>query len=158
MDADSGHVCIGDDGGVGSHDLAVDIRCAVRVLALSSIESVVMTDRSDLTQRCDDCQACDPRYWHHHLRELSWSDNGGTSTLPLPHCDGITIGCWVCPSPIPYTPPWEWVVTNMPVTVVPGMSAGYADTEADARQAVNRALQFWSDLGYHTDATKCEAQ
>ena len=40
---------------------------------------------------CDNCQACDPAYRHHHLRELTWQANGGTYMIKSPHRDGITI-------------------------------------------------------------------
>jgi hypothetical protein len=73
---------------------------------------------------------------------------GGTNYMRLPDRDGITISCWVKPTEFHGTLPWEWVITNMPVTVVTGMSSGYCRTRWGARRAAKRALRFWSDLGY----------
>lgn len=75
--------------------------------------------------------------------------NGGC--IPLPDLESrgvIALGSWVCRSPIPGTPRWEWVITNMPVTVVTGMSAGYTRTKVSALLARRRALRFWRSLGY----------
>jgi hypothetical protein len=76
---------------------------------------------------------------------------GGTSYLPLPdiHANGvICIGARVQPSPFHGTLKWEWIVYNMPVTVVTGMSSGYCRTQWGARRQANRALRFWNQLGY----------
>jgi len=89
-------------------------------------------------------------------RTIEWNDrgNGGTHRLQLPdvEANGVTaLGCWVTSSPIPGTPRWEWVITNMPVTAVPGMSSGYTRTRWGARRAVRRALRFWESYGYPTN-------
>lgn len=84
-------------------------------------------------------------------RTISWGTNGGRTffTLPDVEAQGVTaLGCWVKRSPIPGTPRWEWIVTNMPVTAVTGMSAGYARTRWGARRGVRRALKFWASYGY----------
>lgn len=84
-------------------------------------------------------------------RVITWRQNGGTVTFTLPdvEANGVTaLGCWVKPSPIPGTPPWEWVVTNMPVTSVTGMCAGYTATELSARDKASEALDFWESYGY----------
>lgn len=76
---------------------------------------------------------------------------GGTSYCPLPDLAAkgvIAIGAWVEPSSFHGTLKWEWVVYNMPVTVVTGMSSGYCRTRWGARRAANRALRFWNALGY----------
>jgi hypothetical protein len=104
-------------------------------------------------ERCTDCESCDPLQRHNHVRELSWPSNGGTASLQLPHRNGITVGRWVERSPIPGTPPWEWVIYNMPVTVVTGMSAGYTRWRWQSVIASKRALRFWRDLGYVTGET-----
>lgn len=80
--------------------------------------------------------------------ELVRHENGGTYHLQLPDRTGITIGCWIKPSPFDGTPPWEWVITNMPVTVVTGMCAGYTFTRLSSILAARRALAFWKSLGY----------
>lgn len=81
-------------------------------------------------------------------RKLVRRETGGTYTLELPDPVGFTVGYWIEPSPFENTPPWEWVITNMPVTVVTGMSAGYTFTKNEAIIAVCHALNFWSSLGY----------
>ena len=71
--------------------------------------------------------------------------------IPLPNLEErgvIALGSWVMRSPIPGTPRWEWVITNMPVTVVTGMSAGYTHTRMGALLARRRAERFWRSLGY----------
>lgn len=79
-------------------------------------------------------------------------DDGGTVTLPDVEAYGVTaLGCWVKPSPIPGTLPWEWVITNMPVWAVTGMSAGYTATQCEAQQAALRALDFWESYGYNVN-------
>lgn len=80
--------------------------------------------------------------------ELVRREPGGTYHLQLPDPSGFTVGYWIKPSPFDGTPPWEWVITNMPVTVVTGMSAGYTFTRPSAVLAVRRALKFWASLGY----------
>lgn len=85
-------------------------------------------------------------------RTITWKESGGIHMLQLPELPDVTaLGCWVKPSPIPGTPPWEWVVTNMPVTAVTGMSSGYCDTAPEARKAAARALDFWESYGYPVD-------
>jgi len=75
--------------------------------------------------------------------------DGGTLRLPDVEANGVTaLGSWVTRSPIPGTPRWEWVITNMPVTAVTGMSAGYARTRIGAKLARDRALPFWKSYGY----------
>ncbi|WRQ08134.1 hypothetical protein JDBV03_01950 [Mycobacterium phage ridax] len=84
-------------------------------------------------------------------REITWRADGCTHTLQLPDVEdrGVTaLGGWVTRSPIPGTRRWEWVVTNMPVTAVTGMSAGYARTRWGARIALRRAWRFWESYGY----------
>lgn len=77
------------------------------------------------------------------------TSNGSTITLPDIEATGITaIGAWVCRSPIPGTRKWEWVIYNMPVTAVTGMSSGYCLTRYGARRAARRALKFWEEYGY----------
>lgn len=89
------------------------------------------------------------------------SEPGGKSYLALPdiHAHGVEfIGCWVKRSEFHGTLPWEWVITNMPVTVVTGMSSGYCRTRWGARRAATRALRFWSALGYtvtYQGLTRC---
>ncbi|WP_292988359.1 hypothetical protein [Mycobacterium sp.] len=90
-------------------------------------------------------------------RTITWHDLNGhtlhTITLPNVEASGVVaLGCWVKRSPIPGTRPWEWVITNMPVTAVTGMSAGYALTRWGAKRAVRRALRFWASYGYPTNA------
>jgi len=80
--------------------------------------------------------------------ELVCREPGGAVHLRLPDPEGYTIGYWIKPSPFDGTPPWEWVITNMDVTVVTGMSSGYTFTRASAADAVRRALRFWASLGY----------
>jgi hypothetical protein len=75
--------------------------------------------------------------------------DGGTHNYELPTVRA-TLGYWVKPSPIPDTPEWEWVVTNIPADLFPGLVNGYADTEADANRAVRAALSFWRARGYAT--------
>lgn len=74
-----------------------------------------------------------------------------TSACPLPPIHNAFLGAWVTRSPFPGTPPWEWVVSNMPVTVVTGMSSGYCWTRRGARREARRALRFWKELGYRID-------
>ncbi|AMU76934.1 hypothetical protein [Mycobacteroides abscessus] len=84
-------------------------------------------------------------------RTITWRERGVRHTITLPDVEArgvIAMGCWVKRSPIPGTPRWEWVVTNMPVTAVTGMSAGYARTRWGARRGVRRALKFWASYGY----------
>lgn len=84
-------------------------------------------------------------------RTIEWRVNGIRHWMQLPDVEarGATaLGCWVTRSPIPGTPRWEWVVTNMPVTAVTGMSAGYTRTRWGARRAARRALAFWASYGY----------
>ena len=84
-------------------------------------------------------------------RTISWKESGGTFTHTFPdvEANGVTaLGCWVKPSPFPGTPPWEWVITNMPVTALPGMLSGYCYTEVSARIAASKALDFWESYGY----------
>lgn len=84
-------------------------------------------------------------------RTIKLPDYGRTITLPDVEERGVTaLGCWVKRSPIPGTRPWEWVVTNMPVTAVTGMSSGYCLTRWGAKRAVRRALLFWDSYGYKT--------
>lgn len=80
--------------------------------------------------------------------ELVRRANGGSYHLALPSLDGVFVGYWIKPTEFDNTLPWEWVITNMPVTIVPGMSSGYTRTRWGARRAVRRALRFWSELGY----------
>jgi hypothetical protein len=87
-------------------------------------------------------------------RNIVWHKDGGTHTLTLPdvEANGVTaLSGWVCRSPIPGTPTWEWAVTNMPVTAVTGMSAGYTDYQDTAITHLNRALFFWKSYGYAID-------
>lgn len=81
------------------------------------------------------------------MNEFSFPDGGGTYTVELPPAHA-TLGFWVTPSPIPDTPAWEWVVTNIPTSPFPGLVNGYADTEESARHALRRALAFWRARGY----------
>jgi hypothetical protein len=75
--------------------------------------------------------------------------NGGTLTFPDVEARGVTaLSGWVQPSDIPGTPSWEWVVTNMPVTALAGMTAGYNPTELGARRRLYLALRFWESYGY----------
>ena len=83
-----------------------------------------------------------------HGRVLTRKQGVGTSYLHLPDREGVVIGAWVELSPFHGTLLWEWVITNMPVTVVTGMSSGYCRTRWGARRAANRALRFWNQLGY----------
>lgn len=84
--------------------------------------------------------------------ELVRREPGGSYRIQLPDPSGYTVGYWIKPSPFDGTPPWEWVITNMDVTVVTGMSAGYTHTQSTAVNAVRRALRFWASLGYHVVA------
>lgn len=87
-------------------------------------------------------------------RALVRRQGRGTSYCPLPDLDakGVTaIGAWVKPSPFPGTLPWEWVIYNMDVTVVTGMSSGYTRTRWGARRAARRAIRFWESLGYNAN-------
>jgi hypothetical protein len=88
----------------------------------------------------------------HEGNQLVRREPGCTYTIQLPDRTGITLGFWIKPSPFDGTPPWEWVITNMPVTVVTGMSAGYAFNRTSAVFAVRRALDFWASLGYDVAA------
>lgn len=81
------------------------------------------------------------------MTTISFREGGGISTVELPAVDA-TLGFWVKPCPIPGTPAWEWVVTNIPTCPLPGMVAGYADTEDGARHALRGALAFWRARGY----------
>lgn len=75
--------------------------------------------------------------------------NGHSIPLPDLESRGVTaLSSWVMRSPIPGTPRWEWVITNMPVTVVTGMSSGYTRTKLGALAARRRAERFWRGLGY----------
>lgn len=74
------------------------------------------------------------------------SDQGSHIPLPDPH--GYSLSFWVKHSPFPSTLPWEWVITNMSVRVVTGMSSGYTRTPWGAHIAARRALRFWEALGY----------
>lgn len=89
-------------------------------------------------------------------RTIEWHESGCIHSITLPDVEArgvIKLGCWVKRSPIPGTPTWEWVITNMPVTAVTGMSAGYTRTRWGARRAVRRALKFWSSYGYTVNPT-----
>jgi hypothetical protein len=81
-------------------------------------------------------------------RALVRREPGGSSFLMLPPAEGFTVGFWIKPSPFDNTLPWEWVVTNMDVTIVTGMSSGYTRTKWGSRRSVRRALRFWKALGY----------
>jgi hypothetical protein len=84
-------------------------------------------------------------------RVIQWRESGGTHTVTLPDIEaqGVTaIGYWVKHSPFPGTRPWEWVIYNMPVTAVTGMSSGYCLTRWGAKRAALRALRFWESYGY----------
>lgn len=85
-------------------------------------------------------------------RTIEWHDSGCMHSITLPDVEArggvVKLGCWVKRSPIPGTPRWEWVITNIPVTAVTGMSAGYTRTRWGARRAVRRALKFWESYGY----------
>lgn len=84
-------------------------------------------------------------------RIITWREHGGTHTVELPDVErqgGPALGCWVRRSQIPGTRPWEWVVTNMPVTAVTGMCSGYTLTRWGAKRAVRRALRFWQSYSY----------
>lgn len=80
-------------------------------------------------------------------RTISWHSHGGRTVFTLPDLNA-TLGYWVKRSPIPGTPRWEWVITNMPVTAVTGMTTGYTRTRWGARRGVRRALKFWASYGY----------
>lgn len=80
-------------------------------------------------------------------RVINWDDEGFAHTIDLPAVRA-TLGCWVEPSPFAGTRPYEWVITYMPVTAVPGMSSGYTWTRWGARRAALRALKFWESYGY----------
>ena len=98
-----------------------------------------------------------------HSRTITWDENGITHTLTLPDVGVTALSGWVCRSPIPGTPEWEWVVTNMPteclvalctarsVTAVTGMFAGYAESRGEAVLHLRRALRFWESYGYTID-------
>lgn len=81
------------------------------------------------------------------MTRFSFPVNGGTYTFDLPAVDAA-LGFWVGPSPIPDTPAWEWVVSNISALPFPGMVNGYADTEGSARYALRAALAFWRARGY----------
>lgn len=70
------------------------------------------------------------------------------SRIPLPDPHGYSLSFWVKRSPFPGTLRWEWVITNMSVRVVTGMSSGYTRTPWGAHIAARRALRFWASLGY----------
>lgn len=94
----------------------------------------------------------DPEYGRCLIRRQG--RGGRRSICRLPDLDAkgvIAIGAWVCPSPFPGTFKWEWVVYNMDVTVVTGMSSGYTRTRWGARRAARRALKFWESLGYNAN-------
>lgn len=75
--------------------------------------------------------------------------NGHYTLLPNLEERGVTaLSSWVKRSPVPGTPRWEWVITNMPVTVVTGMSSGYTRTKLGALAERRRAERFWRGLGY----------
>jgi len=84
----------------------------------------------------------------HEGNKLVRREPGGTYSIQLPDRTGVTLGFWIKPSPFDGTPSWEWVITNMSVTVVTGMSAGYTNTRPEAVNAARRALTFWASLGY----------
>lgn len=85
---------------------------------------------------------------------LTWTEDGGTHTLefpdPIEHNAACTLGWWLKRRPFPGTPRWEWVVTNISVTLLPGISSGYASTKWGARRNLRSALRFWRSLGYAT--------
>lgn len=83
------------------------------------------------------------------MATFSFPENGGTATMTLPEAVG-RLGFWVKPSPIPDTPPWEWVITNIPAAPFYGLVNGYTDSEAAAHAAVRAALTFWRARGYET--------
>lgn len=86
---------------------------------------------------------------HDDRRFLRWKrPNGGQSNLELPNRWGFMVGYWIKPSPFDNTLKWEWVITNMNVTIVTGMSSGYTRTHIGAVIAARRALRFWNRLGY----------
>lgn len=80
--------------------------------------------------------------------ELVRRETGGTYRLRLPNGEGFRVGYWIKPTQFDRTLRWEWVITNMPVTLVTGMSAGFTRTRVGAVLAVWRALRFWKSLGY----------
>jgi hypothetical protein len=108
-----------------------------------------MTGMSD-AQKSNPAAMTEPR-----SRVISWpGEYGGIHTITLPDVEApgvLRLGCWVKRSPIPGTRPWEWVITNIPVTAVTGMSAGYTLTRYGARRAARRALRFWASYGYPID-------
>lgn len=84
-------------------------------------------------------------------RTITWDEDGNKHSIDLPDVEakGVTaLGCWVKRSPLPGTRRWEWVISNMPVTAVTGMSSGYCLTRWGARRAALRALAFWRSYGY----------
>ena len=81
-------------------------------------------------------------------RTIRFSDGGFIQLPDVEERGVIALGSWVTRSEIPGTPRWEWVITNMPVTAVTGMSAGYARTRVGAKLARDRALRFWKSYGY----------
>jgi hypothetical protein len=89
-------------------------------------------------------------------RDVVWHENGMRHTVTLPDVEAegvLRLGCWVKRSPFPGTRRWEWMVANMPVTAVTGMSSGYTRTRWGAKQAARRALRFWQSYGYPIDWT-----
>lgn len=117
---------------------------------------------SDLTEDADrkfpaHCWECLSKYATEAMprfRTITWRESGATHTITLPdvEANGVTaLGCWVKPSPIPGTPPWEWVITNMPVTAVTGMTSGYTHTKRLAQHKAAEALDFWESYGYHVN-------
>lgn len=101
---------------------------------------------------------CQPARWwakrSHEVRSRVIRHESGAVRFKLPdvEAEGVArLGCWVTRSPFPGTRRWEWVVTNMPVTAVPGMSSGFCLTRWGAKRAVRRALRFWESYGYPID-------
>jgi hypothetical protein len=90
--------------------------------------------------------------------KLEWREDGITHRLefpePVEHNELCTLGYWLKRSPIPGTPRWEWVVTNISVTLMPGMSSGYCATKWGARRELRRALRWWHSLGYSTEGPR----
>lgn len=86
-------------------------------------------------------------------RKITWSENGGTTTLVLPDLEmhGIKVGAEIAESRVPGTHRWQWGVTGMPIGLVTGMSAGFARTRWGARRALRQALRFWESYGYTID-------
>jgi hypothetical protein len=88
------------------------------------------------------------KYVHEGNELVRREPDGGEYRLRLPDPRGFTVGYWIKPSPFDGTPPWEWVITNVDVLAVTGMSAGYTHTRDSAVTAVRQALHFWASLGY----------